>query len=144
VCISQLSLVDLAGSERTSRTKNSGQRLREAGTCVEHGNFLTRDCTNPRFQLAIMTNLVRWCLMFADPECATCFMLFSAPRMFRCTLDFWNTSADDHGNIAIEDLVLLGSGSLCNRFPVLKRNEYSCLPVQWSISFAAFLKFGIC
>lgn len=29
--ISQLSLVDLAGCERTSRTKNSGQRLREAG-----------------------------------------------------------------------------------------------------------------
>lgn len=31
VCISQLSLVDLAGSERTNRTKNTGQRLREAG-----------------------------------------------------------------------------------------------------------------
>ena len=29
--ISQLSLVDLAGCERTNRTKNSGQRLREAG-----------------------------------------------------------------------------------------------------------------
>lgn len=29
--ISQLSLVDLAGSERTNRTKNSGERLREAG-----------------------------------------------------------------------------------------------------------------
>ncbi|KAG7295566.1 hypothetical protein JYU34_021807 [Plutella xylostella] len=29
--ISQLSLVDLAGSERTNRTKNTGQRLREAG-----------------------------------------------------------------------------------------------------------------
>lgn len=32
VCVSQLSLVDLAGSERTNRTKNTGQRLREAGT----------------------------------------------------------------------------------------------------------------
>lgn len=30
--ISQLSLVDLAGSERTNRTKNTGQRLREAGS----------------------------------------------------------------------------------------------------------------
>ena len=59
MCISQLSLVDLAGSERTSRTKNSGQRLREAGMCVEHGHFLTWDCTNPRFQLAIMTYLVQ-------------------------------------------------------------------------------------
>lgn len=29
--MSQLSLVDLAGSERTNRTKNTGQRLREAG-----------------------------------------------------------------------------------------------------------------
>ncbi|XP_002738904.1 kinesin-like protein KIF23, partial [Saccoglossus kowalevskii] len=45
VCISQLSLVDLAGSERSNRTKNSGDRLREAGninaslmtlrTCIE-------------------------------------------------------------------------------------------------------------
>jgi len=76
MCISQLSLVDLAGSERTNRTKNSGQRLREAGTCVEHGNFLTWGCTSPRFQLAIMTNFVQWCLMFVNPECATCFMLF--------------------------------------------------------------------
>ena len=77
VCISQLSLVDLAGSERTNRTKKSGQRLREAGTCVERGYFLTRSCTNPRFQLAIMTNFVQWCLMFVDPECAICFILFS-------------------------------------------------------------------
>lgn len=30
--ISQLSMVDLAGSERTNRTKNTGQRLREAGS----------------------------------------------------------------------------------------------------------------
>lgn len=34
VCISQLSLVDLAGSERTNRTKNTGQRLREAGKAL--------------------------------------------------------------------------------------------------------------
>lgn len=32
--ISQLSLVDLAGSERTNRTKNTGQRLREAGQYI--------------------------------------------------------------------------------------------------------------
>lgn len=31
ITVSQLSLVDLAGSERTNRTKNTGQRLREAG-----------------------------------------------------------------------------------------------------------------
>ena len=29
--MSQLSLVDLAGSERTNRTKNYGDRLKEAG-----------------------------------------------------------------------------------------------------------------
>ena len=29
--VGQLSLVDLAGSERTNRTKNNGDRLREAG-----------------------------------------------------------------------------------------------------------------
>lgn len=31
IVVSQLNLVDLAGGERTSRTKNTGQRLREAG-----------------------------------------------------------------------------------------------------------------
>ena len=31
VHVSQLSLVDLAGSERTKRTKNVGNRLKEAG-----------------------------------------------------------------------------------------------------------------
>ena len=31
--VSQLALVDLAGSERTSRTGNTGDRLREAGAC---------------------------------------------------------------------------------------------------------------
>ena len=31
LCVSQLSLVDLAGSERTNRTKNYGDRLKEAG-----------------------------------------------------------------------------------------------------------------
>ncbi|WAR29386.1 LOW QUALITY PROTEIN: KIF23-like protein, partial [Mya arenaria] len=30
ICVSQLSLVDLAGSERTNRTKNQGDRLKEA------------------------------------------------------------------------------------------------------------------
>ena len=32
--VGQLSLVDLAGSERTNRTKNNGDRLREAGQSV--------------------------------------------------------------------------------------------------------------
>lgn len=77
MCISQLSLVDLAGSERTNRTKNSGQRLREAGTCVEHGNFLTWGCTNPSFQLAMMSTLVQWCLTSVNSEYGTYFMLFS-------------------------------------------------------------------
>lgn len=39
VCITQLSLVDLAGSERTNRTKNTGQRLREAGNYILNMNF---------------------------------------------------------------------------------------------------------
>lgn len=37
--ISQLSLVDLAGCERTSRTKTSGQRLREAGIVSWNNKF---------------------------------------------------------------------------------------------------------
>lgn len=41
VCISQLSLVDLAGSERTNRTKNTGQRLREAGE-MTFAHFICR------------------------------------------------------------------------------------------------------
>jgi hypothetical protein len=75
VCISQLSLVDLAGSERTNRTKNSGQRLREAGTCTGHGDFLTQGCTNHRCQVATMTNFVQFCLIFVDHLYGTCFML---------------------------------------------------------------------
>ncbi|XP_049776573.1 kinesin-like protein KIF23 [Schistocerca cancellata] len=43
VCISQLSLVDLAGSERTNRTKNSGQRLREAGN-INNSLMTLRSC----------------------------------------------------------------------------------------------------
>lgn len=43
VTISQLSLVDLAGSERSSRTKNTGLRLREA--CNINNSLLTlRTC----------------------------------------------------------------------------------------------------
>lgn len=41
VCVTQLSLVDLAGSERTNRTKNTGQRLREAGYCLSNINILS-------------------------------------------------------------------------------------------------------
>lgn len=37
--IGQLSLVDLAGSERTNRTKNTGQRLREAGNFYLYVGF---------------------------------------------------------------------------------------------------------
>ncbi|XP_001983510.2 kinesin-like protein KIF23 [Drosophila grimshawi] len=56
ITVSQLSLVDLAGSERSSRTKNTGVRLREAGninnslmtlrTCLEYlrENQLTAGC----------------------------------------------------------------------------------------------------
>lgn len=41
--ISQLSLVDLAGCERSSRTKNSGQRLREAGN-INNSLMTLRSC----------------------------------------------------------------------------------------------------
>lgn len=43
VVISQLSLVDLAGSERTNRTKNTGQRLREAGN-INNSLMTLRSC----------------------------------------------------------------------------------------------------
>ena len=43
VCITQLSLVDLAGSERTNRTKNTGQRLREAGN-INNSLMTLRSC----------------------------------------------------------------------------------------------------
>lgn len=41
--ISQLSLVDLAGSERTNRTKNSGDRLKEAGQ-INQSLMVLRQC----------------------------------------------------------------------------------------------------
>ena len=43
VCVSQLSLVDLAGSERLNRTKNTGQRLREAGN-INNSLMTLRSC----------------------------------------------------------------------------------------------------
>ncbi|CRL04318.1 CLUMA_CG017413, isoform A [Clunio marinus] len=43
VTVSQLSLVDLAGSERTNRTKNTGQRLREAGN-INNSLMTLRNC----------------------------------------------------------------------------------------------------
>lgn len=43
VTVSQLSLVDLAGSERTSRTNNTGQRLREAGN-INNSLMTLRTC----------------------------------------------------------------------------------------------------
>ncbi|KAL5019545.1 hypothetical protein ScPMuIL_002437 [Solemya velum] len=43
VCISQLSLVDLAGSERMNRTKNSGERLKEAGN-INQSLMVLRTC----------------------------------------------------------------------------------------------------
>uniref|UniRef100_T1J4H1 Kinesin-like protein n=1 Tax=Strigamia maritima TaxID=126957 RepID=T1J4H1_STRMM len=43
ICISQLSLVDLAGSERTMRTKNTGDRLREAGN-INNSLMVLRNC----------------------------------------------------------------------------------------------------
>ncbi|CAO1384121.1 unnamed protein product [Diamesa serratosioi] len=41
--VSQLSLVDLAGSERTNRTKNTGERLREAGN-INNSLMTLRNC----------------------------------------------------------------------------------------------------
>ncbi|XP_013146270.1 PREDICTED: kinesin-like protein KIF23 [Papilio polytes] len=41
--VSQLSLVDLAGSERTNRTKNTGQRLKEAGN-INKSLMTLRSC----------------------------------------------------------------------------------------------------
>lgn len=43
ITLSQLSLVDLAGSERTSRTKNTGARLREAGN-INNSLMTLRAC----------------------------------------------------------------------------------------------------
>lgn len=43
ISVSQLSLVDLAGSERMSRTKNTGQRLREAGS-INNSLMTLRSC----------------------------------------------------------------------------------------------------
>ncbi|CAL7933272.1 unnamed protein product [Xylocopa violacea] len=43
ISISQLSLVDLAGSERTNRSKNTGQRLREAGN-INNSLMTLRTC----------------------------------------------------------------------------------------------------
>ena len=43
ICISQLSLVDLAGSERTNRTRNAGDRLKEAGN-INQSLMTLRTC----------------------------------------------------------------------------------------------------
>lgn len=43
ITVSQLSLVDLAGSERSSRTKNTGMRLREAGN-INNSLMTLRTC----------------------------------------------------------------------------------------------------
>lgn len=43
ICVSQLSLVDLAGSERTHRTKNAGDRLKEAGN-INQSLMALRNC----------------------------------------------------------------------------------------------------
>jgi len=43
ICVSQLSLVDLAGSERTNRTKNSGDRLKEANQ-INQSLMVLRNC----------------------------------------------------------------------------------------------------
>lgn len=43
ISVGQLSLVDLAGSERTNRTKNTGQRLREAGN-INNSLMTLRTC----------------------------------------------------------------------------------------------------
>lgn len=43
ITVGQLSLVDLAGSERNSRTKTSGERLREAGS-INNTLMTLRSC----------------------------------------------------------------------------------------------------
>ncbi|XP_070178787.1 kinesin-like protein KIF23 [Littorina saxatilis] len=43
MCVSQLSLVDLAGSERTNRTRNAGDRLKEAGN-INQSLMTLRTC----------------------------------------------------------------------------------------------------
>lgn len=43
ICVSQLSLVDLAGSERTHRTKNKGDRIKEAGN-INQSLMVLRSC----------------------------------------------------------------------------------------------------
>ncbi|XP_052787573.1 kinesin-like protein KIF23 isoform X2 [Mya arenaria] len=43
ICVSQLSLVDLAGSERTNRTKNQGDRLKEASN-INQTLMALRNC----------------------------------------------------------------------------------------------------
>lgn len=69
--ISQLSLVDLAGSERTNRTKNTGQRLREAGninkslmtlrTCMEalRENQINGTCNMVPYRESKITHLFK-------------------------------------------------------------------------------------
>lgn len=71
VTVSQLSLVDLAGSERLSRTKNTGQRLREAGninnslmtlrTCLEvlRENQMTGSSKKVPYRDSKLTNLFK-------------------------------------------------------------------------------------
>ncbi|XP_063702166.1 kinesin-like protein KIF23 isoform X2 [Culicoides brevitarsis] len=71
VTVSQLSLVDLAGSERLNRTKNTGQRLREAGninnslmtlrTCLEvlRENQMTGGSKKVPYRDSKLTNLFK-------------------------------------------------------------------------------------
>jgi kinesin family member 23 len=54
--VSQLSLVDLAGSERTKRTKNTGSRLREAGS-INSSLMALRNCMEVlKENIAILNN----------------------------------------------------------------------------------------
>ena len=54
--MSQLSLVDLAGSERTKRTKNTGSRLREAGS-INSSLMALRNCMEVlKENIAILNN----------------------------------------------------------------------------------------
>ncbi|XP_075160839.1 kinesin family member pavarotti [Haematobia irritans] len=55
ITISQLSLVDLAGSERSSRTKNTGMRLREAGN-INNSLMTLRTCLEYLRENQQMTN----------------------------------------------------------------------------------------
>ncbi|XP_055913286.1 kinesin-like protein KIF23 [Eupeodes corollae] len=89
ITVSQLSLVDLAGSERSSRTKNTGQRLREAGninnslmtlrTCLEYlrENQTTSNQKKIPYRDSKITHLFK---NYFDGEGQVCMIVCVNPR----------------------------------------------------------------